>query len=65
MRQSYQRKPSQGYKKVTCCQCGAEITKRSSKAVGNIPTNGSPAPERMCKDNLNTYPDECRRFKQK
>ena len=53
------------FKMVTCSQCGAEITKRSSKAVGKIPTNGTPAPTRVCKEGRNSYPECCQRKKKK
>lgn len=51
------------FKMVTCSQCGAEISKRSSKAVGKIPTDGSPAPNRVCKGGKSSYPEQCQRSK--
>jgi len=58
---------SNNFKKVICSQCGEEITKRSSKCVGDQPYySGKPLSEcsqRVCKEGLNNYPDGCKRKK--
>ncbi len=63
----YKNNNNNNFKRVTCSQCGEEITKRSSKCVEDEPYyNGkklSECKQRVCKEGLPTYPDGCKRKK--